>query len=74
MSPGQIAQWLAYQEVRGPLGSRRWDLYAAMILYMLSGDSEKRAEDFLPQWREDPRLRDPEAFYDAVMTSQETPA
>jgi len=53
MGSAQLAEWLAYQRVRGPLGPQRGDLMAVMVLgpILTALGARFDAEDLLPRWR-----------------------
>lgn len=60
MSSREFAEWMAYEQIAGPLGPERADVLHAVHMAMLYNQwaakgKTKKPRDFLPEW--DPRAR-----------------
>jgi len=57
----ELAEWMAYEKVTGPLGSERQDVHMAILAAVISNSMRtgrgRRAEptDFLPKWDQNER-------------------
>lgn len=53
MPASEIAQWKAYEQVTGPLGTERADLHMAILAAVVANTASRRKRkpaDFLPKW------------------------
>ena len=55
MSSVEFAEWMAYEQVAGPLGPERGDFHNARLLTLLHNlyakkGQGKKVKDFLPEW------------------------
>ena len=59
---------LAYQQIRGPLGPQRWDIYVGLIIQAIKGYGSY--ERFMPHWQPEPKV-DYAGFYASKMAEFE---
>jgi hypothetical protein len=53
MSSAEFAEWLAYEQVAGPIGPERDDILHAVLVALIHNQwakKSKRPKDFLPEW------------------------
>lgn len=65
MSSREFAEWMAYEQVTGPLGPERFDVLHAIHMAMLYNQwatkgKEKKPKEFLPDWDRKAREQTPE--------------
>lgn len=71
-SGSELADWVAYERIAGPLGPDRGDVQAGVIASTMAnvmrGKSGRifKPKDFIPQW-DRPVARTPEAMRNALM-------
>lgn len=59
----ELSEWIAYEQVAGPLGEMRSDYQTAQVLAMLYNvnrgkrQKAKAPEDFMPRWDNAPQAR-----------------
>ncbi|MGH3598935.1 MAG: phage tail assembly protein T [Pseudonocardiaceae bacterium] len=52
MSSAELTDWMAYEQVAGPLGGERQDLLNAMLTAVVARTAGNKLppEDFMPRW------------------------
>lgn len=66
----ELAEWMAYERITGPLGGRRGDVQAAIIAATVANSQRKgrplQPKDFIPKW-DKPAAMTPEEMWAAAM-------
>lgn len=73
MGSAELAEWMAYERIAGPLGGRRGDIQAAIVAATVAnaqrpkGKRALKPQDFLPVWDRVPKT--PEQLWTAAMAA-----
>lgn len=65
MSASELAEWMAYEEITGPLGPERGDIHAGIIASTIANVNRKKGkrpykpQEFMPTW-DRPRANTPQ--------------
>ncbi|MBI0294508.1 DUF4035 domain-containing protein [Streptomyces sp. PRKS01-29] len=67
----ELAEWMAYERITGPLDGRRGDVQAAIIASTVANSQRSKGrallpKDFIPKW-DRPRAMTPEEMWAAAM-------
>jgi hypothetical protein len=73
MSSRELTEWMAYEQLTGPLDGRRGDVQASLIAATIAnsqrgkGQAPKPLKQFMLVWDKAPRKMTPEEMWQAAM-------